>query len=143
MKLTLNVACISLKSAWQDVCRRFQNQFHRPSPLRSGSLRSALTALILSSLADVLPAADAVATGAAPPEILLPEELAFVRELATTTLKTCGVDPGAIAGDKTNTLGFRAITPGGYPAIWILDFTMNFSSGLIAVRVRPDMVHAF
>ena len=140
MKLTLTVACISLKSAWQDVCRRFQNQFHRPSPLRSGSLRSALTALILSSLADVLPAADAVATGAAPPEILLPEELAFVRELATTTLKTCGVDPGAIARGKTNTLGFRAITPGGYPAIWIQDFTMNYSSGLIA---REDGLRHF
>jgi hypothetical protein len=60
--------------------------------------------------------------------------------LATATLKTCGVAPGAIVGDKTNTLGFRAITPGGYPAIWVLDFTMNFSSGLIA---REDGLRHF
>ena len=58
--------------------------------------------------------------------------MTYVRELATATLKTCVVAPGAKVGDKTNSLGFPAITPGGYPAIWILDFTMNFSSGLIA-----------
>ncbi len=99
-----------------------------------------LTALLLSLLAGVLPAADSGVNGAAPPEILAPDELAFVRELATATLKTCGVAPGAIVGDKTNTLGFRAITPGGYPAIWVLDFTMNFSSGLIA---REDGLRHF
>ena len=91
-----------------------------------------LNALLLSSQADVLSAADGGANGAAPPEILLPEEMTYVRELATATLKTCVVAPGAKVGDKTNSLGFPAITPGGYPAIWILDFTMNFSSGLIA-----------
>jgi hypothetical protein len=45
------------------------------------------------------------------------------------------VAPGGVAQGKTNTLGFRAITPGGYPAIWIQDFTMNYSSGLIAREV--------
>jgi hypothetical protein len=34
-------------------------------------------------------------------------------------------------GSGVNTLGFRAITPGGYPAVWVQDFTMNFSSGLL------------
>lgn len=62
---------------------------------------------------------------------LAPETLSFLRELATNTLKSCAVEPGATANGKTNTLGFRAITPGGYPAVWIQDFTMNFSSGLI------------
>jgi hypothetical protein len=55
----------------QDVCRRFQNQFHRPSPLRPGSLCSALTALMLSSLAALrahnkptpIPAGSLVETG--------------------------------------------------------------------------------
>lgn len=67
-----------------------------------------------------------------PAELLAPDTLVFLRELAMATLKSCGVAPGATAGGKTNTLGFRAITPGGYPAIWVQDFTMNFSSGLIA-----------
>ena len=47
-----------------------------------------LTALLLGPLASVLPAADAGANGAAPPEILAPDEQAFVRELATATLTT-------------------------------------------------------
>jgi len=67
--------------------------------------------------------------------VLLPEELAMVRNLAKATLVTCEVAPGGVAQGKTNTLGFRAITPGGYPAIWIQDFTMNYSSGLIAREV--------
>ena len=67
--------------------------------------------------------------------VLLPEELALVRYLAKATLVTCAVAPGGVAQGKTNTLGFRAITPGGYPAIWIQDFTMNYSSGLITREV--------
>ena len=47
MKNTPTVACILLKSAWQAVFRSFS----RLSPLRSGSLRSALTALLLALLA--------------------------------------------------------------------------------------------
>ena len=50
-KTTLTVACISLKSAWQAVCRPFSDQFGRLPTLRSGSLRSALTALLLAPLA--------------------------------------------------------------------------------------------
>lgn len=50
-----------------------------------------LTALLLAPLADVMPAADGIANGVAPPEILAPEELAFVRELATKTLEASGV----------------------------------------------------
>ena len=95
MKTSPTIACISLKSA-----------------CLAALLRPALTALLLAPLADVLPAADAVANDATPSEILAPDELALVRELATATLETCGVAPGAIAHGKTNTLGFRAITPG-------------------------------
>ena len=50
---TLTVACISLKSAWPTVCRRFHHEFRRPSPLRFGSLHLALTALLLAPLAAI------------------------------------------------------------------------------------------
>lgn len=63
---------------------------------------------------------------------LSPGTLAFLRDLSNSTLKSCSVPPGAICDGKTNTLGFTAITPGGYPAIWVQDFTMNYSSGLIS-----------
>jgi hypothetical protein len=46
-----------LKSAWQTVCRPFSDQFRRQSTLRSGSLRSALLALLFTPLA-ALHAAD-------------------------------------------------------------------------------------
>lgn len=59
MKTTLTVACIILKSACQAVCRHFSDQFRRRSTLRSGSLRSALTALLLAPLA-ALHAAESV-----------------------------------------------------------------------------------
>jgi hypothetical protein len=67
MKHTLAVACISLKSVWQAVCRPFLNQLRRlfafgylrctSVPLRSGSLRSALITLLLAPLqaAETLP----------------------------------------------------------------------------------------
>jgi len=57
-KPTLTVACFLLKSAWQAVCRPFSDQLRRLSPLRYGSLRSALTTLLLAPLA-ALHAADA------------------------------------------------------------------------------------
>ncbi len=63
--------------------------------------------------------------------LLSSEELSFLRGVAKETLKSCVVEPGAVSSGKTNTLGFRAITPGGYPAIWIQDFTIIYSSGLI------------
>jgi hypothetical protein len=56
---------------------------------------------------------------------------AFIETTARAVLATCRVAPGAACGSGANTLGFRAITPGGYPAVWIQDFTMNFSSGLL------------
>jgi len=56
---------------------------------------------------------------------------AFLETTARAVLNTCGFAPGAACGSGINTLGFRAITPGGYPAVWIQDFTMNFSSGLL------------
>ena len=62
---------------------------------------------------------------------LSPEAVTFLNGLAGETLKACVVEPGAVSNGKTNTLGFRAITPGGYPAIWVQDFTINYSSGLI------------
>ncbi len=76
------------------------------------------------------------------PESLIPADLrAFLETTARAVLATCSVEPGAScaraasgpasSGSGTNTLGFRAITPGGYPAVWIQDFTMNFSSGLL------------
>ncbi len=132
MNPSLTGACFLLRSAWQAVYQPFLIHLRQLTSLRYGSLCSAVAALLVGLLANVLPAADGVANGAASPEILASDELALVRELATATLETCGVAPGAIARGKTNTLGFRAITPGGYPAIWIQDFTMNFSSGLIA-----------
>ena len=55
----------------------------------------------------------------------------FLETTARAVLDSCSVAPGAACGSGTNTLGFRAITPGGYPAVWIQDFTMNFSSGLL------------
>ena len=58
MKPTFTVACTLLKSAWQAVCRPFLIQFRRLSPLRSGSLGSAL-ALLLAPLA-ALYAADPI-----------------------------------------------------------------------------------
>jgi sugar phosphate isomerase/epimerase len=48
MKLIHTVACISLKSVWQAVCRPSLNQTRRLSPLRSGSLRSALLTALLA-----------------------------------------------------------------------------------------------
>lgn len=70
---------------------------------------------------------------------------AFLETTARAVLATCSVEPGApcaraasgpdSCGSGTNTLGFRAITPGGYPAVWIQDFTMNFSSGLLEREV--------
>ena len=73
---------------------------------------------------------------------LIPADMrAFLETTARAVLATCSVKPGAPCGRAasgpdscgagTNTLGFRAITPGGYPAVWIQDFTMNFSSGLL------------
>lgn len=53
MKHKLTVACIFLKSACQAVLRSFSDQFHGRSTLRIGSLRSALTALLLAPLAEV------------------------------------------------------------------------------------------
>jgi hypothetical protein len=51
MNPTLTVACFFLKSAWQAVCLPFLMLLRRLSPLHSGSLRSALTALLLAPLA--------------------------------------------------------------------------------------------
>jgi Neuraminidase (sialidase) len=50
MKPTLTVACFHLKSAWQAVCRPFSEKRRRLSSLRYGFLRSALTALLLTTL---------------------------------------------------------------------------------------------
>jgi hypothetical protein len=50
MKTTLTVACIISKSAWQAVCWQSLNQLRRLSSPRFGSLRSALTALLLVPL---------------------------------------------------------------------------------------------
>ena len=97
-------------------------------------------ALLLLAPLVALGAGDRIANDTALPAILAPDELTFVNKLATATLETCGVAPGAVVGGKTNTLGFRAFTPGGYPAIWIQDFTMNYSSGLIA---REDGLRHF
>jgi hypothetical protein len=58
--------------------------------------------------------------------------LSFLRATARAILDSCSVPPGGKCGDSTNTLGFRAVTPGGYPSVWVQDFTMNFSSGLLS-----------
>lgn len=67
--------------------------------------------------------------------LILADMRAFLEFTARAVLDTCSVAPGAACGSGTNTLGFRAITPGGYPAVWIQDFTMNFSSGLLEREV--------
>ncbi|MEI6425277.1 MAG: hypothetical protein WCP55_23910 [Lentisphaerota bacterium] len=56
----------------------------------------------------------------------------FLRTTAKAILDSCSVPVGATCGNFTNMLGFRAVTPGGYPSVWVQDFTMNFSSGLIS-----------
>jgi hypothetical protein len=77
-----------------------------------------------------------------PTEPLIPaDRRAFLEATVRAVLATCSVYPGAACarvasgpdscGSGVNTLGFRAITPGGYPAVWVQDFTMNFSSGLL------------
>ena len=60
------------------------------------------------------------------------DELSFLIATARTILDSCSVPPGGKCGDFNNTLGFRAVTPGGYPSVWVQDFTMNFSSGLLS-----------
>ena len=63
---------------------------------------------------------------------------AFLEATARAVLDTCSVAPGAACGRAASGpdscgsgINFRAFTPGGYPAVWIQDFTMNFSSGLL------------
>lgn len=56
----------------------------------------------------------------------------FLEATAKGVLDSCSVPAGAVCGKFTNTLGFKAITPGGYPSVWVQDFTMNFSSGLLS-----------
>jgi len=84
-----------------------------------------------------------------PTEPLIPaDQRAFLEATARAVLATCSVEPGAACGRSAsgpdscgsgvNTLGFRAITPGGYPAVWIQDFTMNFSSGLLERAVGQN-----
>lgn len=60
------------------------------------------------------------------------DERVFLHASAKAILDSCSVPVGATCGNFTNILGFRAVTPGGYPSVWVQDFTMNFSSGLIS-----------
>ena len=72
------------------------------------------------------------------------EEQNFLRELALAAIQSATVPAAAAFMGKippksgfttpVNRLGFDAVRPGGrdcYPAIWIQDFTMSYSSGLI------------
>ncbi len=58
-------------------------------------------------------------------------DASFLRELAKRLVDQCSVAPGAKVEGIENSYPFRVITPGGYKAVWVQDFTMNFSSGLI------------
>jgi len=90
-------------------------------------------ALALIFGATEIHAESSVLVGSLQPINSLPHDThTFLRRVAAATLKSCTVEPGAVANRKTNALGFRAITPGGYPAIWIQDFTMNYSSGMLS-----------
>lgn len=60
------------------------------------------------------------------------DERVFLQATAKAILESCSVPVGATCGNFTNMLDFRAVTPGGYPSVWVQDFTMNFSSGLIS-----------
>jgi hypothetical protein len=70
----------------------------------------------------------------------------FLRSLTQATIQSALVDPeeeivGTHEGRRikvANTLGFTAVRPAGlsaYPAIWTQDFTMTYSSGLVATEV--------
>ena len=59
MKPTLTVARVLFQSAMRAVCRPFSDRLRWLSSLRSGSLRSALTALLLAQLAALHAADDA------------------------------------------------------------------------------------
>ena len=69
MTPTLTGACFLLRSAWQAVYQPFLIHIGQLTSLRYGPLCSAVAALLLGLLADVLPAADGVANGAASPEM--------------------------------------------------------------------------
>ena len=71
------------------------------------------------------------------------DDVRFLAELTRATIDSARVQPGEeLAGEHAgkavpvkNNLGFAAIRPAGaskaYPAIWIQDFTMAYSSGFI------------
>lgn len=78
---------------------------------------------------EFLKAAGAVALGGALPAgdgPISTQDLRYLRELATRTLKSASKD------DSRAALGYAAITPGGdYPSLWIRDLSMAAGCGLI------------
>jgi hypothetical protein len=73
-----------------------------------------------------------------------PEDMSFLRDLTLAAIRSATLPAAATFMGKippnsgftspVNRLGFDAVRPGGrdcYPAIWIQDFTMSYSSGLI------------
>jgi hypothetical protein len=76
------------------------------------------------------------------------DQQTFLRDLALAAIASATIPAGARYAGKlppqagfttpVNRLGFDAVRPGGrdcYPAIWIQDFTMSYSSGLIAPAI--------
>lgn len=74
-----------------------------------------------------------------------PADVEFLAELTRATIESARVYPGGeTVGEHEgkaipvkNTLTFTAIRPAGlkaYPAIWVQDFTMGYSSGFVSVE---------
>lgn len=66
---------------------------------------------------------------------IVQDDFQFLAELTQKTVEACLLPPGAHSAGCTNDLNFSAVKPGGgnmYPAIWIQDFTMNYSTGFIS-----------
>jgi len=76
--------------------------------------------------------------GAAERPITDANAMAFLRDIAATTIESARVRPGQKRGGQgPNTTGITLITPGGnYPALWVRDLAMSLECGLIG----PDEI---
>lgn len=75
-------------------------------------------------------------------DVVSPDSLTFLRELATATVESARIRPGqSRAGMGPNATGIAVISPGGnYPALWTRDFAMSLDCGLIgAADIRSHL----
>ena len=75
------------------------------------------------------------------------EDLQWLAKFTEATVDACRVAPGGTAAKGVvNQLPFTAVRPGGrdcYPAIWVQDFTMIFSSGFLQDAEGLDHLKLF